>query len=259
MSDETMKLHEAFDIYVRLSTLPVAVKLAKKGQQIGQEAKYPLKDIGNRLSVCQGMTLVRTLGWTIVFRKEDHACPLARIILGHTKPDSFLRGTIAEPYQDQEACAQIMEQSYPRWPVDSIHEIWMSPLNKCRFRPDNVIVYGSPAQILYLIQAANFREGKGIQSSSTGRLGCATWMAGVIQSDECTYMIPGPGERVFAGTQDHEMSFAMPPSKFQNLIEGLEYIRKRRAFRFPVPNMAIMSEPKIPKEYYAVDPECEIG
>lgn len=255
MSDETMKLHETLDIYVRPSTLPVAIKLAKEGQQIDQKTKSPLKNIGNRLAVCQGMTLVRTLGWTLVFSKEDHACPLAKIFLGHTKPASFLKGTIAGPYQDQEACARIMEQSYPRWPVDSVREIWMSPLSKCRFSPDVVIVYGSPAQILYLIQAANFREGKGIHSSSTGRLGCATWIAGVIKSDECTYMIPGPGERVFAGTQDHEMSFAVPPSKFQNLMDGLEYIRKRRAFRFPVPNMAIMSEPRIPKNYYTIDPE----
>ena len=259
MPAETMKLYETLSSHLRLPTSPVAVKLAKQGEQIQQKAKYPLEDIGNRLAACQGMTMARSLGWTMVFRKKDHACPLAPVILGHTEPDLFLEGTIAGLYQDQQSCAQIMERSYPRWPVDSIQETWISPLNKCQFKPGVVIIYGSPAQILCLIQAANFRDGSGIKSSSTGRLGCATWIAGVVQSDECTYMIPGPGERVFAGTQDHEMSFAVPPSKFQNLIAGLEFIRKQKAFRFPVPNLAILSEPKMPKEYYSIDPESRLN
>ena len=39
---------------------------------------------------------------------------------------------------------------------------------------------------------------------------------------EFTYMVPGPGERVFGGTQDHEMSFAIPVGRIENLITGLE-------------------------------------
>jgi hypothetical protein len=68
-------------------------------------------------------------------------------------------------------------------------------------------------------------------------------------------MLPGVGERVFGGTQDFEMSFAVPYSKFENLIAGLKYVRKQGAFRYPVPNLAILNEPKMPKEYYTVDPD----
>ena len=69
-------------------------------------------------------------------------------------------------------------------------------------------------------------------------------------------MIPGPGERIFAGTQDHEMSFAIPYSKFENVMNGLQYVTEKGAFRYPVPNLAILSGPEMPEKYYILDPEA---
>jgi uncharacterized protein (DUF169 family) len=255
MEKDLVELSSALEKYLKIATMPVAIKLFKDAGSPPPKAKYPLRDLGHRIGVCQGMTLARTIGWTIAFRKEDHACPLASVFLGHVPPDAFLDGAIAGYYQDQDECGKRMEQSFPRWPVNSIRETWLCPMNRCDFEPDLAVVYGNPAQILFLIQAANFRHGTGVRSSSTGRGGCATWIAGVLQSGECTYMIPGPGERIFAGTQDHEMSFAIPYSKFENVIQGLQYVKNQGAFRYPVPNLAILSEPKMPETYYALDPE----
>jgi len=248
----------AIEKYLRVATMPVAIKLAKESESPPPKTKYPLKDLAHRIAVCQGMTLARTIGWTIAFRKEDHACPLASVFLGHVDPSSFLDGAIAGFYQDHEECGKRMEQSFPRWPVNFIRETWLCPVNRCDFEPDLAIVYGNPAQILHLIQAANFGHGPGVRSSSAGRGGCAIWIAGVPQSGECTYMIPGPGERIFAGTQDHEMSFAIPHSKFENVIKGLQYVRDQGAFRYPVPNLAILSEPKMPEKYHSLDPKMRL-
>ena len=259
MSVTVIDLFEALKKYCQPHTLPVAIKLAKAGEKIQQKAKYPLKDIGNRLAVCQGMTLARTIGWTLAFRKEDQACPLGSIILGHIKPEPFLKGKISGYYQDDQDCSEKMEAAYPRRPLNSTGQIWLSPLNKCEFKPDLAVVYGNPGQMITLVTAANFRHGPGIKSVSSGRGGCSTWIAGVSQSGECTYMLPGVGERIFAGTQDHEMSFAIPYAKFEQIIAGLKYIRKQGAFRYPVPNLAILSEPTMPKEYYSVDPDRQTG
>jgi uncharacterized protein (DUF169 family) len=259
MSATTIELCQALDTYCQPLTLAVGVKLAKEGEKIQQKAKYPLKDIGNRIALCQGMTIARTIGWTMAFRKEDHGCPLGAVVLGHIKADRFLEGKIAGYYQDQKDCSEKMEAAYPRWPLNSIAQVWLSPLSKCEFEPDLAVVYGNPAQMVIMITAANFRHGPGIKSMSSGRGGCATWIAGVKQSAECTYMIPGVGERVFGGTQDYEMSFAIPYAKFEQIIAGLKYVRKQGAFRYPVPNLSILSEPKMPKEYYAVDPDRQTG
>ena len=246
-------LLEALGKHCRLVTAPVAIKLAKKGDTPMEKTRYPLDHVGNRLAVCQGMTLARTFGWTMAFRKDDHACPFPRIFMGHIKPDKFLEGTAAGFYQDEPEFMKKMEASYPRWPMDSFEEIWLSPVNKCEFVPDLIVAYGSPAQILALIQGANFRLGPGIKSLSTGRYGCSHWIAGVPQADECSYMVPGPGERIFAGTQDHEMSFAVPYSKIDQVIDGLKYIHGQGSYRYPVPNMGVLAEPRIPEKYFEIE------
>ena len=245
-------LFKTLETHCRLHTWPVGVKLAGKGETAPEKTKYPVDDLGNPLAVCQGMTLARSFGWRMAFKKTDHACPLPVIFMGHANPDKFLNGDIARFYQDNPDSMKKMEASYPRWPVGTYEEVWLAPLNNCRFEPDLVVVYGNPAQILALIQAANFGHGPGIQSVSSGRYGCSQWLAGVVQTGECTYMIPGPGERVFAGTQDHEVSFAIPFGQMDRVIDGLTYIRKQGSYKFPVPNMGLLSQPRIPKSYFQI-------
>jgi hypothetical protein len=60
------------------------------------------------------MSIARTLGWTMAYTAEDHACPMARIFMGHTRPDKFLQGRAAGFYQQDPECMRAMEASYPR-------------------------------------------------------------------------------------------------------------------------------------------------
>jgi uncharacterized protein (DUF169 family) len=106
-----------------------------------------------------------------------------------------------------------------------------------------------------LIQAANCFTGAGVASFSFGRAGCVGWLVGVVQSGECTYMVPGPGERIFAGTQEHEISFAIPAARFRQVAEGLEYGRKQGMYRYPVPNLQLLNEPVFPEAYAALAPK----
>jgi uncharacterized protein (DUF169 family) len=259
MDERTARLNQAITEGCRPTTAPVGVRLARPGESPPPKTKYPIADIGRRLAVCQGMTAARTLGWAMAFGAADHACPLPRVFMGHVAPDRFLEGSIADAYQEDPACMRLMEASYPRWPVGDYAEFWLAPLSRCEFVPDLAVVYGTPAQVLALVQAANFGKGPGIASTSTGRYGCSLWIAGVAQSGDCTFMIPGPGERIFAGTQDHEMSFAVPYPKFDDVVAGLDHIRRRGAYRYPVPNMGMLAEPKIPEKYFSVDPGAQTG
>jgi uncharacterized protein (DUF169 family) len=118
-----------------------------------------------------------------------------------------------------------------------------------------VVVDGNPAQIVLLIQAANCSSRTGSSSFSFGRAGCTGWLAGVIQSGACTYMVPGPGECVFAGTQDHEMFFAITAGRFEEVTHGLEYVRKQGMFRYPVFNLQVLKEPVFPEKYADIVPK----
>jgi uncharacterized protein (DUF169 family) len=255
MSDILAELNDAIKLNVKPSTFPVAVKMAVEGEELAQRAKRPRADSGNRLAACQGINIARTFGWTLVFDRQDHACPLASVAAGHIEPDEFLQGAAADLYQDDVEVARKMESVYPMHPADTVNEIWIAALERCEFDPDLVIVYGSPAQILVLIHAANYGHGPGIGSTSTGRFGCASWIAGAIRSGECEYTIPCSGERVFAGTQDHEMSFLIPRPRFGSVAEGLTIMRKKGTYRYPVPNLNLFSTPKLPEKYLALDKE----
>ncbi len=217
MDKKTDRLIEALDRHCRLATTPVAVKLAKKDDTPMEKIRYPLDHMGHGLAVCQGMSLARTLGWTMGFRKKDHACPMPRVFMGHISPDKFLEGAAAEFYQNETEYMEIMEASYARWSMDSFQEIWLTPVTRCEFVPDIVVVYGSPAQILALIQAANFRVGSGLKSMSSGRYGCSNWIAGIHQAGECTYMIPGPGKESLQGPRTARYLLPCPMPKLTEL------------------------------------------
>ena len=249
MSHILKDLNDAIENNVKPATFPVAVRLAKKGEELNQRHKHPGADFGHPVAVCQGLNIARTFGWTLLFHSADHACPLASVAAGHISPDEFLDGTVADLYQDDPEVAKRMEAVYPRQEMGAVDQIWLSALGRCEYDPDLVIVYGNPAQILILVHAANFGYGEGVKSSSTGRFGCASWIAGVVQSDECEYTIPCSGERVFAGTQDHEMSFMIPRSRFQSVTEGLRIMRKKGTYRYPVPNMNLLGAPHLPARY----------
>jgi len=51
------------------------------------------------------------------------------------------------------------------------------------------------------------------------------------------------------------MSFAVPYSKIENLVAGLDYIRRRASYRYPVPALGVLSEPRIPESYFGITPK----
>ena len=83
-----------------------------------------------------------------------------------------------------------------------------------------------------LIHGALYNEGGAVQSSSMGRLGCATIIT-VMKNDECRYLVPGNGDRIFGMTQDYEMTFLMPASKIETVLDGLAKTHKG-GIRYPV-------------------------
>jgi hypothetical protein len=55
------------------------------------------------------------------------------------------------------------------------------------------------------------------------------------------------------------MSFAVPYPKFGGVVAGLDHIRRRGSYRYPVPNMGMLAEPKIPEKYFSIEPAAQTG
>jgi hypothetical protein len=50
------------------------------------------------------------------------------------------------------------------------------------------------------------------------------------------------------------MSFAVPVSKIDAFVAGMDYVRRRGMYRYPVPRMSALAEPRIPEKYFQIDP-----
>lgn len=246
---ELQSINQALDSYVCPQSFPVAIRMINAIDEIPEKAQMPKRDLGTPLAVCQGVALARLNGWVIAMGKEDMLCPVGALTLGFVPARArFLDGSFAIPFwaKNQSVRAK-MAQALPRLELDKYSYILVAPIHRADFEPDVIVVYGNPAQIARLIQATVCRTGDPVISSSFGRSACAQEIVRTILSDQCQFVLAGGGERVVAQAQDHEAVFAVPMSKVETVIEGLEGTH-RAGVRYPTPSVLI-SKADLPPVY----------
>ena len=85
-----------------------------------------------------------------------------------------------------------------------------------------VVVYGNPAQLMRLIQAATFSLGARVSGEFGGKVECSEYLIAPYRSGEFRVAIPGMGDRIFSMTQDDEMVVAFPGKFLAGLLVGLK-------------------------------------
>ncbi len=228
------RIRQSLDTYVRPATYPVAIKMIDSADEIPERAKMPKRDLGATMPLCQGLALARRHGLVITMSKEDMLCPIGAVALGllPAKP-RFLDGSFGIPFwvPSQEMMANLA-RGMARLEAGRYSHVVAAPIERAAFEPDVIVVYGNPAQIARLIQATVYATGEPVVSRSAGGFACAEQIARTMLTDKCQYVIAGGGDRVIAQAQDDEASFALPISRVDLLIEGLEESHKRGA-RYP--------------------------
>jgi uncharacterized protein (DUF169 family) len=246
---QPQEISQALDSYIRPGTFPVAVKMLGSAREIPEKAKRPKRDLGMAVAVCQGIAFARRYGWSMAMGEADMLCPLGALTLGFlpAKP-KFLDGTFSIPFyeKNQDVRARIA-RDLPRLQLGRYTHLVAAPVHRADFEPQVIIVYGNPAQIARLIQAAVYGTGEPVGSSSTGSAACTEEITKPILTDQFRFVVVGGSNRVFAQTQDHEVSFAVPVSKVDALIEGLEATHKA-GMRYPTPSFLTL-KPEFPPSF----------
>jgi uncharacterized protein (DUF169 family) len=246
---ELQKIGEALESYIRPGTFPVAVRMLRSVGEIPQKARMPKRDLGTVMSLCQGVALARRYGWLIAMGEADMLCPLGALTLGllPVKPN-FLNGSFDIPFwaKNRDVKARIA-QGMPRLEEGKYTYVVASPLHRADFQPHVILVYGNPAQISILIQAVVCQTGDPIVSASVGALACAGEITQTILTDQYQFLVVGAGDRTIAQTQDHETSFAIPISKAEALMEGLQATH-RVGMRYPTPSF-LKYKPEFPPSF----------
>jgi uncharacterized protein (DUF169 family) len=233
-----LDLGKAVRRLVNPATFPVAVRFATEASEIPPTARRPLRDLKVRVAPCQAAAMVRRYGWTVAFGKEDLGCAIAGYTYGWERPADE-QGMVAfhtrMRYADDEAAAREMLKAWPLLQKGERIFVVYTPLEWAKLEPDVVLFYVNPAQLMRLIHGATQKSGQPLRSTFSGRAAsCTEGVLAAYLDNALKVVVPGNGDRVWAGCQDHEMIMAIPASKLPEVVEGLEKTHQS-GVRYPIP------------------------
>lgn len=246
---------------LRLKTFPVAVKFLRSESEFPEKTRRPFAAMGKRVAICQGVTMARNYGWTVGLGKEDVICVPASIVFGFSEssdpPASLARLFCAIAFSSAEDLARKEISSMSRFENGEIGGILLAPLEKTTFEPDTILVYGNPAQIMRLTQAWSYMTGERVEGHFGGKVECDEYLIAPFKTQSARVVNPGNGERIFAGTQDDEVVFALPGKFAMELVEALDKAGKAMGARYPVTPYQNF-QPEFPKAHRELGKELGI-
>lgn len=237
MKIDVKKFDEALKEHVRPDNFPVAVRMVKADEHLPERVKYPFKDMQIKIAVCQAIGMARRYGWVMAVGEEDLSCPLAAAVFGFRKAKaSYFDGqACAGIYTETAEGGKLSEAGVAKYAYKEFAYVLAAPLHRTSFEPQVVVIYANPAQVLRLLTAALWRSGGRMTSSFGGRIDCAEEIIVPQRSGKCELVLPCYGDRIFSQTQDHEMAFAIPANRIEEIVEGLAGTHSG-GIRYPIPS-----------------------
>jgi uncharacterized protein (DUF169 family) len=237
---------------LRLKTFPVAAKFLKDKSNFPEKTRQPSIVLGKRVTICQGVTMARTYGWTVGLTKEDLICVPAMIAFGLSgaadSAETLGKLFCEVDFSKTEDRGRKEVSEMVRLENEACEAIVLSPLQKGLFNPDTVAIFGNPAQVMRMIQGLVFEEGRRVSGNFGGKVECSEYLIAPYQTQAPRVAIPGMGDRIFSMTQDDEMVFAIPGMLLENLVSGLKNAGKKIGARYPV-TFYQNFQPEFPKPY----------
>jgi len=223
---------------LRLKTEPFGVSFFQDLAALPEKTRRPSQVFGKRVTICQGVTMARIYGWPVGLTKDDLICVPGMLAFGFTPatdPVLELGQLFCEVGFHQELGPALKEvEAIPRFNPDEVTAIYLCPLERLTIQPEVIVVYGNPAQLMRLIQAATFSLGKRVGGEFGGKVECASYLIRPYRQEECTVTIPGQGDRIFSMTQDDEMVFSFPGKYLEGLLVGLKEAARKIGARYPI-------------------------
>ncbi len=249
LASELTVLDEAINRLVRPDTFPLGIRMLAPGEEIPPGVRVPSQGGKDHWIVCQSIGVARRYGWGVAIGREDVICPLAAVAFGFREPNDLYRSGFAAQgmYCGTEDAAESLEAATWRFEPGTYSYVCVAPLARASFEPHVVAVYANSAQVMRLTNAALYRSGGRIESTTGGRLDCADIVIQTMTTDQPKVIIPCNGDRVFGMAQDTEMVFSFPWSFREAMLEGLEGTQ-RGGVRYPIP-VAMRSTVTMPQHY----------
>lgn len=209
------------DIYNRLRppTYPVAIKYIKDASDIPAEAVRP--SLGNqKWSICQAFTYARRWGWSTAITAEENFCVPASAMHKWVKvsDEDFIESQVRQGWHMNEAAERVrFDFAQKAFVGDNAVKaaqycgLVCSPLHKTLVEPDTVLIFGDGTHLTHLIHALCYDYQAPVMSAFEG-FGESCMKGGLLPfvTGRPQIVIPGMGDRAFAGIGDHEIGIGLP-------------------------------------------------
>jgi uncharacterized protein (DUF169 family) len=237
---------------LRLKTFPVGVKFLRHRGDLPEKAKRPSSSLGKRITICQAMTMARNYGWPMGLTGQDVVCVLASLAFGFTESgdarkdmvDSFCESA----YKSSREKTEIEVGQMCFLDQGEYEALLLSPLQKMPVPPDTVVLYGNPAQVSRMLQAATYDREEKIEGLFGGKVECPEYLIRPFRTGKPRVVVPGPGDRIFSMTGDDEMILAFPAAFLNSFVLGLRESGKKAGARYPITYYQNF-EPRFPRHY----------
>lgn len=240
---------ELLNEYLKLDTEPVGIKLFKDRKD------WKGSCIKTKTNLCQMVSMSRYQGATCAQVAEGMICVLGACCLGMIKtPSRFLSGeaVVGKYTIDAKIGQKFIQNTYMLGNKGKLFDLVLTAPIKLIEDPDIVVIYANPAQILPLVHAYVYDTGENIKADTVAEAALCASLAYAQGEQSPIIGFPCAGDRRFAGTQHHELLFALPASQLPHLIENLKIKRQSNANLYPVaPSMQWV--PMMPPAYTLCD------
>ena len=150
---------------------------------------------------------------------------------------------LAGVWFETEADAIAHQQAMDCLPAGRYAALVVSPLAMNRLpRPDLVLLYATPGQMIILINGLQFSGYKKFDFTCVGESACADSWGRALRTGEPSVSIPCYAERRFGGVQDNELLMALPPRYLPKAIDGMTRL-SRNGLRYPIAPLGLESSP----------------
>jgi len=127
-------------------------------------------------------------------------------------------------------------------PHGNFQAMAVSPLSTGRLDPPDIcLIYGTPGQMIILINGLQWSGYGKFDWSVVGESSCADSWGRALSTGEPSLSIPCFAERRYGGVLDEELLMALPPRFLPKAIDGMRHL-SNNGLRYPIPQYGIQSD-----------------
>jgi uncharacterized protein (DUF169 family) len=206
---------------------PIAVKLVNNEEDFELDTNL---SFDKKYRYCQ-MLMETKHGKNCVISGDNLTCPAAAAAFGFKSlPEKIAKGSMLKSlglFEKEEYGKNLMEK-IPRLKAGEIEKIIASPLEKCDFIPDLIIIEDIPERIMWLA-LASLRFANGRHSFSTGIFQAVCVDSTIIpyQTQKVNVSLGCYGCRDATDIKDDECIIGIPYEKLDSIVSSVDFLTKK--------------------------------